>query len=90
MGCQVAEAPTRFPRPEQTRTRNFLPAREWSAYSAAHDRIRLSGILPWIERQAPHLTVRGHMPGHSVDQLLWDWLKSDGIALSFCPDLRMK
>jgi hypothetical protein len=90
MGCQVVEALTRFPRPEQTLTRDFLPAREWSAYSAGYDRLCFSGVLPWTERQAPHLTGRGHMPGHSVDQLLRDWLKSDGMAMSFCPDLRMK
>jgi hypothetical protein len=37
------------------------------------------------EWQAPHLIGRGHMPGHSVDQLLRDWLKSGGMAVSFCP-----
>jgi hypothetical protein len=90
MDCQVVEALTRFPLPKQTSTRNFGPVREWSAYSAAHKRLRLSRMLAWTERQAPHLIGRGHMPGHSVDQLLRDWLKSDGIAVSFCPDLRMK
>jgi hypothetical protein len=90
MGCQVVEAPTRFPRLERTRIRNFGSVWEWSGYSAAHDRLRLFGILSWTERQAPHLIGRGHMPGHSLDQLFRDWLKSDGIALSFCPDLRMK
>jgi hypothetical protein len=90
MGCQVVEAPTRFPRPEQTRTRNFGPVREWSAYSEAHKRLRLSGMLAWTARQAPHLIGCGHMPGHSLDQLHRDWLKSDGIGMSFCPYLRMK
>jgi hypothetical protein len=90
MGCQVAEAPTRFPRLEQILARNFGPAREWSAYSAAHKRLRLSEMFSWTERQAPRLIGRGHRPGHSLDQLLRDWLISDGIAVSFCPDLRMK
>jgi hypothetical protein len=90
MGCQVVEAPTRFPRPERTHTRNFGPVPEWSAYSEAQKRLRLSRMLAWTERQAPHLIGRGHMPGHSLDQLLRDWLKSDGMAMSFCPDLRMK
>jgi hypothetical protein len=90
MGCQVVEALTRFPRPERTRVRNFGPVREWSAYSEAHKRLRLSRMLAWTERQAPHLIGRGHMPGHSLDQLRRDWMKSDGIAMSLCPDLRMK
>jgi hypothetical protein len=90
MGCQVVEALTRFPRPERTRTRNSWPVREWSAYSAAHKHLRLSRMLAWTERQAPHLIGRGHMPGHRLDQLFRDWLKSNGTAMSFCPDLRMK
>jgi hypothetical protein len=90
MGCQVVEAPTRFPRPEQIRTRNSGPVREWSAYSAAHKRLRLFGILSWAGRQVPYLIGGGHMPGHSLDQLFRDWLKSDGIAMSFCPDLCIK
>jgi hypothetical protein len=40
--------------------------------------------------QVPHLIGRGHSPGHSLDQLLRDWLKSDVTAVPFCPDLRMK
>ncbi|WP_203794753.1 hypothetical protein, partial [Actinoplanes derwentensis] len=80
MGCQVVEASTRLPRPERTRIRHFGPVREWSAYSEVRKRLRLSRMLAWTERQAPHLIGRGHMPGHSLDQLLRDWLKSDGIA----------
>jgi hypothetical protein len=90
MGCQVVEAPTRFPRSGRIRTRNFGSVREWSSYSEAHKGLRLSGVLSWAKRQGPHLIGRGHMPGHRLDQLYRDWLKSDGIAVSFCPDLRMK
>lgn len=53
-------------------------------------RFRGNWQLLRIGWQVPHLIGRGHIPGHSLDQHLRDWLKSDGMAVSFCPDLRMK
>ena len=37
------------------------------------------------EWQASHLIDRGHTPGHGVDQLLLDWVKSGGMTVPFCP-----
>jgi hypothetical protein len=56
--------------------------------SAMRGRIQEYSQLIWPKRQVPHLIVRGHMPGHSLDRLLRDWMISGGTVLSFCPDLR--